>query len=282
MLWSSILAFLVCGLGAPFFSANAACVVPPSGLISWWSGNGNANDALGANNGSLQGLTTFQLGLVGQAFSLNGSTDYIYIPDSPSLRPTQFTLAGWIKGTAFSGGGWNTIIARGTTGSGGLGCCGESYGLFIYQGKPQFTSYSTNGGDTLNATNVVTPGVWHFVAATFDGNFKRIYYDGVLVATNVQTNAILYDTNATPTTIGDDWNNNSPGGNKFNGLLDEIDLYNRALSDSEILSLYNAGSDGKCGGPVTAGSVPYFTDFESGIGPEWSMPVVSGAESLCF
>lgn len=257
---------------------------PPPGLVGWWAGNGNYLDSAGANPGNPQGNATFAPGLVGQAFSLDGSSGYVLIPDSPALRPMEFTVAAWIKGASYSSGSWNTIFSRGTSGSyPGMGCCADTYGLFIYQDKPQLVTYHANSGeDLLTATNLVPPGEWHFIAGSFDGATKKIYYDGVLVATTTVTNALVYDSAAVPVLIGEDWNNNSAANIKFNGLLDEVDLYNRALSDAEVLALYNAGNAGKCG-PLSAGArVPYFTDFENGVGPEWAVPAFNQSETLGF
>ena len=63
-----------------------ACSAPPSGLVTWWNGDGNANDIVGANNGTLINGTSFAPGKVGQAFSLDGVDDYVEIPHSESLN----------------------------------------------------------------------------------------------------------------------------------------------------------------------------------------------------
>ena len=63
---------------------------PPAGLVGWWPGDGNANDIVGTNNGMLQGgATATAAGVVGQAFSFDGTNGYVQIPDSPALRPDQ-------------------------------------------------------------------------------------------------------------------------------------------------------------------------------------------------
>src|SRR5262249_12489632 len=56
-----------------------ACVVPPANAVSWWPGDGNANDLTGGNNGTLQGGATFAAGNVGQAFQFNGSATYVQL-----------------------------------------------------------------------------------------------------------------------------------------------------------------------------------------------------------
>ncbi len=73
---------------------------PTNGLVSRWSGNGNANDSVGSNNGTLVNSVGFAPGQIGQAFSFNGS-NYVQIPTSPSLNPTtQVTLEAWINPSA--------------------------------------------------------------------------------------------------------------------------------------------------------------------------------------
>ncbi len=74
------------------------CLPPPSGLVGWWPGEGNANDIAGTNNGTLQGgASAGAAGVVGAAFSVNGTSSYVQIPDSPSLHPTNFTIETWVR-----------------------------------------------------------------------------------------------------------------------------------------------------------------------------------------
>src|ERR1035438_5877748 len=69
------------------------CAPPPSGLVSWWTGEGSAVDSLGLNNGALHGGAGFGLGEVAQAFNLDGTSGYVGIPKSPSLDVgTQVTI----------------------------------------------------------------------------------------------------------------------------------------------------------------------------------------------
>src|SRR5262249_55096284 len=78
--------------------ATGTCVQAPSGITSWWQGEGNANDIVGSNNGTLQGAT-FTAGEVGQAFQFDGTSD-IQIPDSDSLQissSSPSTLDAWIN-----------------------------------------------------------------------------------------------------------------------------------------------------------------------------------------
>src|SRR5262249_32600908 len=76
-----------------------ACATPPSGLVSWWPGNGDATDIGGPNNGTFSGQL-FDGGDVGQAFSFNAGTNNMRIPASPSIdlgKDSGFTIEAWIK-----------------------------------------------------------------------------------------------------------------------------------------------------------------------------------------
>src|SRR5215510_3027752 len=87
--------------------AAPTCVPPPSGLVGWWPGDGNANDIVGGDNGTLQGCATFAPGEVGLAFNLPpfsscnppyGSGSYVEAPSTPAIDPTaRGSLAAWVK-----------------------------------------------------------------------------------------------------------------------------------------------------------------------------------------
>src|SRR5262249_54069021 len=84
---------------APDISAqtNLPCAPPPDGLVAWWAAEGNANDEVGGNNGVLENGTGFAPGYVGQAFVFNGQNQWIEIPDSPALDPTNaLTIETWV------------------------------------------------------------------------------------------------------------------------------------------------------------------------------------------
>ena len=76
---------------------SQVCANPPSGITSWWGGDGTAQDELGANPAVLQNGTTFTTGKVGQSFSFDGVDDYVYVPASSSLDVGSgggFTIEG--------------------------------------------------------------------------------------------------------------------------------------------------------------------------------------------
>ena len=130
-------------------SADFVCVPPPSGLVSWWPGDGDATDIVDANNGVISGAgVTFVAGKVGQAFNFDG-TDFVRVPDNNNLEPTQITLDGWIKPN-FSGrppvGADSDIIIEKAELVGCPGCVLNGYILFVAMDSsfPFFESISVD------------------------------------------------------------------------------------------------------------------------------------------
>jgi hypothetical protein len=80
------------GTGTP---PASVCLTPPSNLVSWWTGDGNANDQTGGTNGTVQGGTTFASGEVGQAFQFDGSTGYVQVGNPSNLRLTSAITINW-------------------------------------------------------------------------------------------------------------------------------------------------------------------------------------------
>lgn len=79
--------------------SQPVCTEPPSDLVSWWPGDGNAADIQDANDGTLQGDTTFVAGKVDQAFSFDGVDDDVAIPNNAALNPGtgSFTVDAWVR-----------------------------------------------------------------------------------------------------------------------------------------------------------------------------------------
>jgi uncharacterized repeat protein (TIGR03803 family) len=227
------------------------CDPAPSGLISWWQAESNANDYISGNNGIAQGVT-YAAGEVGQAFVFTGSdSSYIEIPASSSLDVGQgvgFTLEMWCNPTTtnFSGVGVMTL-AEWNDNSGaftGIGCHLEFYNGGVILGD---IVNPTDGSDHFvqSADGNVTPNVWQHVAMTYDKTtgILTIYQNGVVVASG--------DVGVwRPSTSFDFYLGKRAAGVfapiPYQGLMDEASLYNRALSAAEIQATYNAGSSGKC------------------------------------
>ncbi len=221
--------------------ATAPCFSTPANLVSSWSAEGNANDKQGLNNGTLQNGTTFSSGKIGQAFSLDGLNDYVRIPDSASLHPGNVTLEAWINFSANPG--VNVIFAK-TVGNGVL----DSHAVFYEGGRLQAVIGDLNSeGPRLQYAFAPVLGIWYHVAYTFDdaSNTQVLYLNGVAAVTGTVTKSIGYDNH--PFLIGADTENGAEGTFPFPGLIDETSIYDRALSQAEIQSIFSAGTSGKCG-----------------------------------
>jgi hypothetical protein len=234
-------------------SAFADCLPNPSGLIGWWPGDGHANNLLGTNNGTLQGgATASASGLVGNTFTFDGTNNFVQIPNSPILQPTNLTIEAWIKfsgldsaGTGPAAGVQNIIFKQNTQSSsfegfdlGKTRVSGSDYFRFI-------VSSGSGQAATIRSSTTISSGVWYHVAAVRGPNFTQLYINGVLER---QTNVAFAQNYGTqPLYFGT--TGQSYWDRRFKGNLDEVSLYNRALSSNEISALFTAGAAGKCKAP---------------------------------
>ncbi len=220
--------------------------VPPSGPVAYWkfdenTGTTTSDSSGNGNNGTISGGATWTIGKIGNALSYNGVNGYVDAGNNTILQITgAISLEGWIKIN-------NLSVNSGLFGRGhGLGSNGN-FGYFLTYYAPTnalyFDTYNTTTRNALVKTNATIDTNWHHIAATWDGttstNGKKLYIDGVLVAQ--KTSSI--DSMGNPSynfRIGIDSINNYPA----NAVIDEVKVYNRALSASEVLADYNAGSSG--------------------------------------
>jgi hypothetical protein len=255
------------------------CVAAPPGLVGWWRAESNGADSAGTNDGSLINGVSFQPGLVGQAFwFVSGPNPKVYVPDNPNLALTNsLTIEAWIKANF----GW-TLLSRGDDRP-----SMDSYTLGFTDSStlvPVFEIYDSSGQYlVLTAPAPIPTNVWVHIAATLDGDagIARIYINGQVVA---ETTTPLHPagplTGANPSLcIG-----NAPGSAAFpfDGLIDEMSLYSRALSAAEIQAIYQAGSAGKC-----TGGAPTITLQPSGQVGYWGRSVTfvvgaNGAPPLSY
>ncbi|HPY29322.1 MAG TPA: CARDB domain-containing protein [Verrucomicrobiota bacterium] len=249
------------------------CAPPPAGLVGWWPGDDHARDlAPGGMHGALQGNATYAPGRVGQAFQFQGGTDSVLVA-APIVRLTnQFTLAAWVNPATHAhepGSAPGRAIISRVGGAGG----NNGYQLFLNNGRliGQFNTPTTAWGSYSITSPVALPtNAWSHVAWTYDQSAMRLYINGLLVATKEIGLQTLANTTSNLRISRDD-NGNAP----FHGLIDEVVICTRALTDHELGALYAAGSLGLCRpqcAPPPEGLIHWFrgdnqtTDAITGLG----------------
>lgn len=222
--------------------AAPLCVAPPNGLVGWWSGDGNANDLAAGNSGVLQNGAAFATGKVSQGFRFDGLNDFVSAPHSAALDLTgDLTIDAWINPTLIAGDQREIATKR------SLDDNDVTYAFFLKPtGALSFTSRN-NGGSFIDADSIATIPLNQFthVAVTIQGTTLTFYINGV-ASTTLAYSAVRPST-TDDVTIGIVNINVPPGlSHPFNGIVDEVEIFNRALSAMEIHDIFSAGSAGKC------------------------------------
>ncbi len=209
-----------------------------NGLVAHWMFNNNLNDqTVNSNNGTAPSGVIYTTGVDGTANGAIqfGGSRYILVPDNNSLDfgTGNFSYSVWLNWSASALG---NVFDKGNS------CCSPYTGLQV------FTDYPSSGnvhGRTNTNANVTTAGgshgnnTWKHIVYTRNGSTMRIYVNGVL--SNTSTQAIDNITNAINLHIG---RNSASAIQFYNGKMDNLRLYNRALSNAEITDLYNSELSG--------------------------------------
>ncbi len=222
-----------------FLTGTVNGIPVTNGLVGYWSGDDStANDSSGNNLHGVFNGASFAQGISGQAFSFNGSNN-IVIADSPLLdgpSMTGLTLSAWVNLNVTNTD--MTIVSKFDTNNDGLN--GISY-LLEFDVFPENQRFFVveDASTTING-KFETPfgvGQWHHLAGTWDGSVIKMYFDGVEVTPAITGSTVTtIRDNTTPLTIGSLGNPSQ----FFNGLIDEVAIYNRALSDGEVNQLFSS------------------------------------------
>jgi hypothetical protein len=224
--------------GAGGNTSTAGSVSVPAGLVSWWRGEGDASDATGRNPGVLLHGASFAPGKVGQSFKLNGKAACVHVASSTSLNLTNsLSLEAWVYLTAFSENDGVAIAGKDDPYAVrqyllGLG---KIFGQWVFRSHVGVV----NEFRYFDGSTSVRSNTWYHVAMTYDGSSLKLYVNGKLDGSAAVSGPVL--TSDQPLVIGGE----SPGPWNFQGLIDEVSLYDRALSETEVRAIYGAGSAGK-------------------------------------
>jgi hypothetical protein len=225
-----------------FVNAQVPSYVPTNGLICYYPFNGNANDVSGqGNNGTVNGatLTTDRFGNANSAYSFNGTSNFIEVPDNNLLDVSNnFTISLWMKisdyAVALSSDPQSTVLSKPKPGFSTGYCISAYYNL--NNNKFSFNSV-INSTQIYQTSNSAPPlNTWINVIYTYDGISSKLYKNRVLESSSNVKYSLPNSTSSL--FFGKEFDNASTSKRYFKGLIDDIGIWNRALTTQEITQLY--------------------------------------------
>jgi len=224
------------GLTTSTMAQNLPNYVPANGLVGWWPFNGNANDESGnGNNGTVISglLSNDRLENPNSSYYLNGQTDYINVPSTSEMLPNNLSLSVWVK------------IPTNYSGNNGIGPIIRSrfYGYILWFDSSthtvkQILHHNSALATTTSVSNNIDDNQWHHLVGSFDGNYNKLYLDAQLISIDSTNIGNMYYVPDGVVAFGRDGNNSSSSTALFQGWIDDIAIYNRALTQEEITALY--------------------------------------------
>jgi Concanavalin A-like lectin/glucanases superfamily len=183
-----------------------------------------------ANHGTLAGARRTTAGKHGRALAFDGLDDDVTIPDSASLDlTTRMTLEAWVRPTA-GGNVWRQALLKEVPG-------GLAYGLYTSNQQAKPAGFLRVGNDVGAASPSKLPlNAWTHLATTYDGSALRMYLNGTLVTKKSVSGSM--QTSGRPLKIG----GNAVWGEFFQGTIDDVRVYDRALSATDVKADMAAGA----------------------------------------
>ena len=225
---------------ATITSAQVPSYVPTTGLVGYWPFNGNANDESGnGNNGTVNGaaLTSDRFGNNNSAYNFNGNGNHILVSYSPNFINPNMSFSGWVNTSQFQTY-FNSIVKHGnfTTNA------GEQYGIGLSQTGQIHTGFKTSsctagqGWDVSITNSTVNLNTWYLLVVTIETNVVKTYLNSSLISTYPYIGSLVLCSANSEIAFGREF---SSSANHFYGSLDDIGIWNRALTQQEIADLYN-------------------------------------------
>jgi hypothetical protein len=231
-------------------SAAAGHAALQDGLVSYWPMNGNFDDARGINDGAfVGGPPTFAAGKFGQGIDLNGDDQFVNVGNDPSLDMSlagpagngHVSISAWFRVDAFDRD-WQALMSKGE---------GNNFRI-ARRAAESVMSYAGGAADlpiTAGVGPIVNDGaLHHLVAISEAGVSARLWVDGMLVETGAAPPVVANAGNL-DLLIGE-----NPGARNryWDGLIDDVAIWNRPLLDTEIASLWNGGTGAALGSLIPA------------------------------
>ncbi|MHC4660030.1 MAG: LamG domain-containing protein, partial [Planctomycetota bacterium] len=222
------LIYLVCFVFVVGVALTSQVDAALPGLVGWWkfddgSGTTAKDSSRNGHDGTLNGDPQWVAGQLGGALDFDGAGDFVEVPHNPSLSITnEITIAAWtnMRGNA---SGEMAIVSKGGWSANDL-----PYELTETPGSIIYWQFYDDGGRDNCAPPSPPVDEWHHIAATYDGTIFKCYIDGQLAQEWGYVGKM--PENTASVTIG----RRSRGGTSFNGMIDEVAIFNRALGAEEI------------------------------------------------
>jgi len=232
--------------------STATSGTPSSAVAAWGFNEGSGTttaDATGnGNTGTLSGAVWTASGRFGSALTFDGTNDLVTINDAPGLDLSSgMTIEAWVYPTTLSG--WRTVLMKESTG-------GLAWALYGHNNAPHpAVTVNTGGSDvSINGLQSLPANTWSFLSATFDGTTLRLFLDGNQVSSTSLTGSLIATAGALR--LG----GNLVWGEYFAGRIDEVRIYNRALTSAEIqadmTTAVGSGGPGPPAAPTSLRIVP--------------------------
>ncbi|MDD2696895.1 MAG: LamG domain-containing protein, partial [Candidatus Pacebacteria bacterium] len=195
------------------------------------SGNNNTGTLYGGMATSTADGSGWKAGKYGSALAFDGTNDYVACSNNSILNPTTaITVGAWVKPKTYTS--WDGIVSKwSTAGNRGYILLLNGFGGFIF-------SITTDGSTAINASGPLslTAENWYYVAGTYDGSVLKVYINGILLGqTSAMGNIFASSDSLRIGKDGASWTN------YFNGIIDDVRIYNYARNPQQILQDYNAG-----------------------------------------
>jgi len=227
------------GFTAKTFAQNIPNYVPANGLVGWWPFNGNANDESGnGNNGTVNGavLSSDRFGIEGKAYSFDGVDDFINFGNTILSAANSASVSFWFQTKNFTNVSKNIYNKR-------RELFGDGFGFGMYD---SICGAGLNREPSINVGNAYgTPPVnfntnWTYITVTWNGNLLSVYKNGILSASLSLPSGPFVGNEPYYFGKGFDIDPDGGGIRAYEGKIDDIGIWNRALNQQEITDLYNA------------------------------------------
>jgi len=209
-------------------------------MVGWWKFDGDANDSSGnGNNGTEIGDPTYAAGKIGQAISFDGEGDRIEVPatvaGNPELFPTRaISASAWVRATVSADGLYSLVRHE-----------FHFTPLQVFAGGAHAAAFTDqNGSRVLRLATFdwskVNDGKWHHCTVTYNNGIHEVWIDGTKEVSNNFGSYPLWTGDNQPWVFGGK-ERGEGGGEHYPGELDDVRIYNYALSEGEITALHNEG-----------------------------------------